>query len=89
MKYFSVLILFVLFSCAGEERSTNVSERNVRGMVVTAHPTASEVGYAILKQGGNAYDAAVAVQFALAVVYPRAGNIAGGGFAVYRVENGE
>lgn len=59
------------------------------GMVVTAHPLASEVGANVLKNGGNAFDAAVAVQFALAVVYPGAGNIAGGGFAVYRKGNGE
>ncbi|RUT80192.1 gamma-glutamyltransferase [Ancylomarina longa] len=58
-------------------------------MVVTAHFLASEVGVEILKEGGNAFDAAVAVQFTLAVVYPRAGNIAGGGFALIRTANGE
>lgn len=58
-------------------------------MVVSAHHNASEVGVAILKKGGNAIDAAIAVQFALAVVYPNAGNIGGGGFIVYRSAKGE
>lgn len=58
-------------------------------MVVSAHPLATEVGLDILRQGGNAVDATIAVQFALAVVFPRAGNIGGGGFLVYRSNSGE
>lgn len=60
-----------------------------KAMVVSAHPEASRVGAMIMKQGGNAWDASVAVQFALAVVYPVAGNIGGGGFAVYRSADGQ
>ena len=60
-----------------------------RAMVVSAHPEASKVGRNIMQQGGNAYDAAVAVQFALAVVLPVAGNIGGGGFIVYRDKSGQ
>jgi len=58
-------------------------------MVVSAHPLATKVGLNILKQGGNAIDASIAVQFALAVVYPRAGNIGGGGFMVLRTADGQ
>src|SRR5580765_7898059 len=63
--------------------------RAPHAMVVSAHPLASQVGVDILKQGGNAIDAAVAVAFALEVVLPDAGNIGGGGFIVYRSSAGD
>lgn len=58
------------------------------GMVVSAQRLASEIGVEVMKKGGNAIDAAVAVGYALAVVYPSAGNIGGGGFMTIRFKDG-
>lgn len=85
MKYF--LLLCLSFSLLAQTTQKPLIEGK-QGMVVSTHPAASEIGLAILKKGGNAIDAAVAVNFALAVAHPSAGNIGGGGFLVYRDKSG-
>jgi gamma-glutamyltranspeptidase/glutathione hydrolase len=80
-------LFFLLLANYAKAQLTNNTFQN--GMVVCAYPDAAKVGVDILKKGGNAIDAAVAVQFALAVTYPDAGNIGGGGFMVFRSSKGE
>ena len=92
MKKF--LLLSVLFSHLAFSQFTDINivkeiRTKDKGLVVSAHPLASEAGAKIMKMGGNAYDAVIATQYALAVVYPQAGNIGGGGFLVGVKNNGE
>jgi gamma-glutamyltranspeptidase/glutathione hydrolase len=84
-KYF---LLFLLPCSLFAQTTLKPLIEGKQGMVVSTHPAASEIGLNILKKGGNAIDAAVAVNFALAVCHPSAGNIGGGGFLVYRDKSG-
>lgn len=85
----AVTLALLFFSCSSTDGTD--SKRGLtadHGMVVTAHPEASRTGLEILQKGGTAIDAAVAVEFALAVCYPTAGNIGGGGYVVLRFNDG-
>lgn len=92
IRYFKyVFIIFFLFTSC--KKSLDVTQKRgviaQKAMVVSAREEASKIGSDILKKGGNAFDAMVAVELALAVTYPCAGNIGGGGFMVYRKANGD
>ena len=80
-------ILFLNICCKTEVPPTGLVTENA--MVVSARQEASAIGSAILAKGGNAFDAMVATELALAVAYPFAGNLGGGGFMVYRKANGD
>ncbi len=87
-------VLLLLVSCVTEKKSQSTTETNrgliaEKALVVSARKEASEIGIQILKQGGNAFDAMMATEMALAVTYPVAGNLGGGGFMVYRLNSGE
>lgn len=81
------LLLFALLR-ANDPLPTAPAHYGCEGMVVSAHPLASEVGLHVLQAGGNAFDAGISVEFALAVVLPIAGNIGGGGFALLHTAEG-
>lgn len=85
----SLSIAFALAPLANVLAASPAPAKGEHGMVVTAQHLASEVGVEVLKKGGNAVDAAVAVGYALAVVYPNAGNIGGGGFMTIRFKDGK
>src|SRR5689334_5612229 len=88
IRLFSLSMLALLIAGDAQAISPAPSEA-ARGMVVTAQHYASEVGVEILREGGNAVDAAVAVGYALAVVLPCCGNIGGGGFATLHLASGK
>jgi len=87
LSHFFIVSLF-LFLPSQSNAQVGSAQTYKNGVVVTAEEHASKIGTQILQQGGNAVDAAVAVQFALAVTLPRAGNIGGGGFMVVHMQDG-
>ena len=94
-KIITIIAVVLLFTQCRENTAEKVeTARNIgfiadSAMVVSAREEASKIGVAILKKGGNAFDAMIATELALSVAYPFAGNIGGGGFMVYRTNDGK
>jgi len=90
MRKITLLFTLIYISCAAQQTPIKPTGLVVtKAMVVSAREEASKIGANIMKNGGNAFDAMVGTELALAVSFPFAGNIGGGGFMVYRKENGE
>lgn len=90
MKKILFLLAFALIGCKSNEKTVEPTGLvTSKAMVVSAREEASQIGVEIMKKGGNAFDAMVATELALAVSHPQAGNIGGGGFMVFRKANGE
>ncbi len=92
MKILPFLLPLLLIACRETPRVDYEAVKTATyptAAIAGPHPLATEVGLEVLRRGGNAIDAAVAMQLTMAVVYPRAGNIGGGGFLVYRPASGE
>ena len=89
MKKYLLLLLIISLSCKVKKNTVEPTGLvTTKAMVVSAREEASQIGVQIMQQGGNAFDAMIATELALAVSYPYAGNIGGGGFMVYRKSNG-
>src|SRR6185369_8955740 len=88
VKQTSLLVLAALFSAPATLAASQAPIAAKNGMVVTAQEQATRIGVEVLRNGGNAIDAAVAVGYALAVVYPAAGNLGGGGFMTLQLADG-
>ncbi|AIN74502.1 gamma-glutamyltransferase [Flavobacterium psychrophilum] len=86
-KTFLLLLIISLPTCNAQQTNTGLVTQ--KAMIVSAREEASKIGIEIIKKGGNAFDAMIATELALAVAYPNAGNIGGGGFMVYRKVNGD
>ncbi len=90
--FYLLIVALVLIQCKEQKASPKIVETGLivdSAMVVSARQEASQIGIAILKKGGNAFDAMIATDLALVVAYPFAGNIGGGGFMVYRTNEGK
>ena len=88
MRFLAITLSLVLLVGNQTQLAARQPARTRQAMVVAEEPAASAIGAAVLRSGGNAVDAAVAVGFALAVTYPYAGNIGGGGFMLIRLADG-